>query len=221
MQLINFQTCDGTNCDSNVINGNLKHGIRSNQLIVNDINQLEIPVLEKIYKYQRLATQMDIDNNPTNNRKRKLDNDYIYDLNTKKRRTNEQSLQVQVSMLSEVDEKKKDEEINFEIIQIFKYRDRHNLLCSSSPTLVITSIQAKELKSATSALKFIDLKNRINYQEKSKRRPKCQIYLRNYVDEIKKRKQQGVFNHELNKIVLLKNVPVRESEKEIKETLED
>ncbi|ETO10605.1 hypothetical protein RFI_26770 [Reticulomyxa filosa] len=108
---------------------------------------------------------MDIDNNSAKNKKRKLDNDYIYDLNTKKRRTNEQSLQVQVSMRSEVDEKKKDEEINFENMWKFKSRDRHNFLCSSSPTLVITSIQAKELKSATSVFKFIGLKNKHQHQE--------------------------------------------------------
>ncbi|ETO00568.1 hypothetical protein RFI_36872, partial [Reticulomyxa filosa] len=83
---------------------------------------------------------MDIDNKPTNNRKRKLDNDDIYDLNTKKRRTNEQSLQVQVAIRAEVDEKKKDEKINFENMWKFKSRDRHNFLCSSSPTLVITSV---------------------------------------------------------------------------------
>ncbi|ETO10873.1 hypothetical protein RFI_26504, partial [Reticulomyxa filosa] len=123
---------------------------------------------------------------------------------------------------------------------------------------------AKELKSATSVLKLIGLKNRhqlsrdviantfsgnlrtlyvhfalnVNAQhlqqlcetfnkkqlesnsdeksenksKKAKRQPKCQIYLRNYVDEIKKRKQQEAFNPELNKIVLLKN---------IKETLEE
>ncbi|ETN97468.1 hypothetical protein RFI_40061, partial [Reticulomyxa filosa] len=43
----------------------------------------------------------------------------------------------------------------------------------------------------------------------------------NYVDEIKKCQQQEIYNLELNKIVLLKNVPVQESEKEIKETLEE
>ncbi|ETO01376.1 hypothetical protein RFI_36064, partial [Reticulomyxa filosa] len=155
----------------------------------------------------------------------------------------------------------------------FKSRYRHNFLCSSSPTLAITSIQAKELKSATSVIKLIGLNNRhqlssdviahtfsgnlrtlyvhfavnVNAQhlqqlcetfnkkqlesdsdeksenkfKKSKRQPKCQIYLRNYVDEIKKRKQQEIFNPELNEIVLLKNVQIRESEKEIKETLEE
>ncbi|ETO10771.1 hypothetical protein RFI_26606 [Reticulomyxa filosa] len=57
--------------------------------------------------------------------------------------------------------------------------------------------------------------------KKTKRQIRCQIYRRNYVDEIKKRKQQEIYNPELNKIVLLKNVPVQESEQEIKETLEE
>ncbi|ETO01243.1 hypothetical protein RFI_36197, partial [Reticulomyxa filosa] len=187
-------------------------------------------------------------------KERKLsENDDISDNNTKKRRMNEQSsqMQVQVAVRPEVNEKKKDEEITFSNMWKFSSRIRHNFLCASSQFKPKNLSQQHQsvIAHTFSNLRtvYVHFAVNVNMQhlqqlcetfnnkhlaldgdeksedkhKKIKRHHRCQIYQRNYVDEIKKRKQQEVYNPELNKTVLLRNVPVQESENEIKETLEE
>ncbi|ETO33288.1 hypothetical protein RFI_03820 [Reticulomyxa filosa] len=60
-----------------------------------------------------------------------------------------------------------------------------------------------------------------NEKEHEQKTPKCSIYNFGYVEEQKQRRKEEITNPESNKVVLFKNVSIRESEQEIKETLEE
>ncbi|ETO12370.1 hypothetical protein RFI_25006 [Reticulomyxa filosa] len=121
-------------------------------------------------------------------------------MNIKKRRTNEQASQMQLQVAM------RPKESISTTIKIF-VKSSHNFMCSLSPTLVVTPIQAKELKLAMSMLKFIGLKSNDQrarelffFQRQIqivKQQRKCQVYRRNYVDEIKERKEQDSGENEI------------------------
>ncbi|ETO32876.1 hypothetical protein RFI_04240, partial [Reticulomyxa filosa] len=93
-----------------------------------------------------------IDGNP---KKRKLsENDDISDISAKKRRTNEQSSQVQVAAKHEVNEKKKEEQITFENMWKFKPRIRHDVLCSSKPKILSQRHRSRKDADEISSLKY-------------------------------------------------------------------
>ena len=51
--------------------------------------------------------------------------------------------------------------------------------------------------------------------------PKCSIFKKSYVEEIKKKRVEDACNPDINRCVLLKNVSLQESEKEIAEALKE
>ncbi|ETO02273.1 hypothetical protein RFI_35163, partial [Reticulomyxa filosa] len=120
-------------------------------------------------------------------------------------------------------------------------------MCSNVPTIVVTSIKSKELKSAIAVIKFIGLKNKnilprkvlvhtvsgnfrtlfvhfavdVNEQQLNQLDHNFNENSKTFAAEQKQKRENAVINPEINKYVLLRGVSIHESENEIKETLED
>jgi hypothetical protein len=172
---------------------------------------------------------------------------------------------------------KEQEEINLQNIWKYDQKTRRDFLCSSFPTILITKIISKILKTASAVKKFLGLKytsflaknivahtfsanrrtiyvhfseqvqgqdleefvNTFNRQyiqqpddkemeekeEKvnNKQKPQhiCQLFQKDYVALQKSKRQAEVLNTETNHQVILKSVPLREANEDIKEILEE
>ena len=200
---------------------------------------------------------------------------------TSKKSRLESNLQEEIfGQLKDQDEKIR-EEISLENVWKFNMKTRRKFMCNNTPTIVITPIKAREIKSETSVIKFLGLKNRnqltkkiirhtfsgdfrtifihfsrdvneqhliqlvenfnnshiqqeemkvgddqqeekINKKEqKHQKQPRCQLFRKEFAEEQKKRREEAVLNPEINKNVLLRNVPVCETEEQIKSILEE
>ncbi|ETO06867.1 hypothetical protein RFI_30525, partial [Reticulomyxa filosa] len=169
-----------------------------------------------------------------------------------------------------INEEKKNEEINEENVWKKSRKVRRQFFCNNFPTLVITPVKGRMLLSASSLIRFMNIDskyirqkikahthsenwrtlyvhlyksvqnseleeiasrfNEIHNKELAQNlpkddnemqfvTPKCCIFQKSYQEEVKKKRVEDVNNPNVNRYVLLKNINIRESEKEILDSL--
>ncbi|ETO01416.1 hypothetical protein RFI_36024, partial [Reticulomyxa filosa] len=139
--------------NSEALNANMHGGIGNNG---NGINYgINIPDSRNKHQQQSKITSnaIDIDTNGIRriDIKRKQLDSGLTDDNMKKAKYQSSTLQVAVQVSSmQQNEEKKTEEVTFENVWKKNMQTRRQFMCSNTPTIVVTPIKSKELRSATS-----------------------------------------------------------------------